>query len=111
WMLATQLGVLLVVWVMGMTSPARHLPVSLRELSALAYLLAVLTSPIALLVFALSLLSATQDIALDAYRRELLPEIEFGLGNAIHVNAYKLAGLVPGSLSLILADRLPWATA
>ena len=45
---------------------------------------------------------------LDAYRRELLPEIELGIGNAIHVNAYKLAGLVPGSLSLILADHLPW---
>ena len=26
----------------------------------------------------------------------------------MHVNAYRIAGLVPGSLSLILADRLPW---
>jgi PAT family beta-lactamase induction signal transducer AmpG len=26
----------------------------------------------------------------------------------VHVNAYRIAGLVPGSLSLILADRLPW---
>src|SRR6185369_1193737 len=33
-----------------------------------------------------------------------------GLGTAIHVNAYKLAGLVPGSLSLILSDFLPWST-
>jgi len=53
-------------------------------------------------------LSATQDIVLDAYRRELLLEAELGLGNAVHVNAYKIAGLVPGSLSLILADHLPW---
>jgi len=45
---------------------------------------------------------------LDAYRREILPDIELGLGNVIHVNAYKIAGLVPGSLSLILADHLPW---
>ena len=56
----------------------------------------------------IAFLSATQDIVLDAYRRELLPEIELGIGNAIHVNAYKLAGLVPGSLSLVLADHLPW---
>ena len=56
----------------------------------------------------IAFLSATLDIVLDAYRRELLPEIELGIGNAIHVNAYKLAGLVPGSLSLILADHLPW---
>ena len=57
----------------------------------------------------IAFLSATLDIVLDAYRRELLPEIELGIGNAIHVNAYKLAGLVPGSLSLVLADHLPWA--
>ena len=56
----------------------------------------------------IAFLSATLDIVLDAYRRELLPEIELGIGNAIHVNAYKLAGLVPGSLALVLADRLPW---
>jgi PAT family beta-lactamase induction signal transducer AmpG len=55
----------------------------------------------------IAFLSATLDIVLDAYRREL-PEIELGIGNAIHVNAYKLAGLVPGSLSLVLADHLPW---
>jgi PAT family beta-lactamase induction signal transducer AmpG len=57
----------------------------------------------------IAFLSATLDIVLDAYRRELLPEIELGIGNAIHVNAYKLAGLVPGSLSLVLADHLPWS--
>jgi PAT family beta-lactamase induction signal transducer AmpG len=54
----------------------------------------------------LALSSATQDIVLDAYRRELLSDAELGLGNAVHVNAYRIAGLVPGSLSLILADHL-----
>jgi PAT family beta-lactamase induction signal transducer AmpG len=41
------------------------------------------------------------------YRRELLNDVELGLGNAVHVNAYRVAGLVPGSLSLNLADLLP----
>jgi MFS transporter, PAT family, beta-lactamase induction signal transducer AmpG len=63
---------------------------------------------IAYLATAVAFFSASQDIVLDAYRRELLPDIELGLGNAIHVNAYKIAGLIPGSLSLILADHLPW---
>ena len=45
---------------------------------------------------------------LDAFRREILPDEELGLGNSIHVNAYRIAALVPGSLSLILADRMPW---
>src|SRR5674476_1483312 len=56
----------------------------------------------------LALLSATLDIALDAYRRELLFDNELGLGNAVHVNAYRISGLIPGSLALILADHLPW---
>lgn len=66
--------------------------------------------PIAWLCALIAFFSATQDIAIDAYRRELLPDIELGLGNALHVNAYRIAGLVPGSLALILADHLPWET-
>lgn len=65
---------------------------------------------IAYLAGVVAFFSASQDIVLDAYRRELLLESELGLGNAIHVNAYKIAGLVPGSLSLILADHLPWSS-
>ena len=91
WMLLTATGVLLAIGLLGQRSPR-------DELGAV----------IALAV-ALSFLSATLDIVLDAYRRELLGEEELGLGNAIHVNAYKVAGLVPGSLSLLLADLLPWS--
>jgi PAT family beta-lactamase induction signal transducer AmpG len=46
----------------------------------------------------------------DAYRREILPDEELGLGNAIHVQAYRISGLVPGALALVLADILPWST-
>jgi PAT family beta-lactamase induction signal transducer AmpG len=46
---------------------------------------------------------------IDAYRRELLPDAELGLGTAIHVNAYRISSLVPGALALILADHLPWS--
>ncbi len=65
-------------------------------------------SLVAGLALVVAFFSASQDIVLDAYRRELLQENELGLGNAVHVNAYKVAGLVPGSLSLVLADFLPW---
>ncbi|MFA6179752.1 MAG: AmpG family muropeptide MFS transporter [Candidatus Methylopumilus sp.] len=65
---------------------------------------------IAYLAGVVAFFSASQDIVLDAYRRELLLDSELGLGNAVHVNAYKVAGLVPGSLSLILADHLPWSS-
>ncbi|OUS09964.1 AmpG family muropeptide MFS transporter [Gammaproteobacteria bacterium 54_18_T64] len=92
WMLLTQLGLLLSIAAL----PRFDTTTQLWPLAALCGLIAFL--------------SASQDIVIDAYRRELLPDIELGLGNSIHVNAYRIAGLVPGSLSLILADFLPWDT-
>jgi PAT family beta-lactamase induction signal transducer AmpG len=92
WIFVTQGLLLIIIAVLGRFSPV-------TELGAIVWLAALL-----------ALVSATADIALDAYRRELLGEHELGLGNSVHVNAYRIAGLVPGSLSLILADRLPWDT-
>ena len=69
---------------------------------------AIQTSSIALLALFVAFFSASQDIALDAYRREILSDEELGLGNSIHVQAYRLSSLVPGSLSLILADQMDW---
>lgn len=91
WMLITQLGLLAILPVFGYFSPKEDLTI------------------IVVLAVMVAFLSATQDIAIDAFRRELLHEVEQGLGSVIHVNAYKLSSLVPGSLSLILADHLPWS--
>jgi PAT family beta-lactamase induction signal transducer AmpG len=90
WIFLTQLGLVFIIAFLGQLSPV-------HDLSAIVWLAALL-----------ALVSATADIALDAYRRELLHDEELGLGNSVHVNAYRIAGLVPGSLSLILADRMPW---
>ncbi|MDR1311659.1 MAG: AmpG family muropeptide MFS transporter [Burkholderiaceae bacterium] len=90
WMAISQLALLVSIGVMGMLDPLAHLP----AIGALTTLVAFLSS--------------SQDIAIDAYRRELLPDVEQGLGSAVHVNAYRIAGLIPGSLSLILADMLSW---
>ena len=92
WMLLSQLLLLVAVGSLGFWSPVDNL------------------STIALLCFLVAIFSATQDVALDAYRRELLPNEELGLGNSIHVQAYRIAGLLPGALSLILADHLPWSS-
>lgn len=91
WMFVSQIGLLAAIAWLGQVSPVDQLPLVVGLTATLAFL------------------SATQDIALDAFRREILPDVELGLGNAIHVNAYRIAGLVPGSLSLILADHLPWS--
>src|SRR5882672_6411662 len=90
WMLLTQLALMATIAWMGTLSPRDELSWVIYAATAVAFL------------------SATQDIAIDAYRRELLSNAELGLGNAVHVNAYRIAGLIPGSLSLILADHFAW---
>jgi PAT family beta-lactamase induction signal transducer AmpG len=65
-------------------------------------------SVIAIISTVIAFFSASQDIVIDAYRRELLSDYELGIGNAIHVNAYKISSLIPGSLALILADSFDW---
>ena len=90
WMAITQALLFVAIGTMGMLDP-------LSQIS----LIATMASLVAFL-------SASQDIVVDAYRREVLPDNQQGLGAAVYVNAYKVAGMVPGALSLILADRMPW---
>jgi len=92
WMLATQLLLLAAIPVFGLLHPK-------LDIWAIAYLATVV-----------AFFSASQDIVLDAFRREILPEPELGLGNAIYVNAYRISSLIPGSLALILSDLLPWSS-
>ena len=90
WMLVSQLALIATLPLFGFLSPQSDM------------------SLISLLAVIVAFFSATQDIAIDAFRRELLLDEEQGLGNVVHVNAYKIAGLIPGSLSLILADHVSW---
>lgn len=90
WMLLAQIGLVCAIGALGHIDPLNQ------------------TALVAALASLIAFLSATQDVAIDAYRREILPDEELGLGNAVHVQAYRIASLVPGSLSLILADILPW---
>ncbi|HUX25935.1 MAG TPA: MFS transporter [Burkholderiales bacterium] len=52
--------------------------------------------------------SASQDIVIDAYRTDLLPAAERGMGAAVSVLGYRIAMLASGGLALILADRIGW---
>src|SRR5690606_3401435 len=91
WMLSTQLGLAASIAAMSLFPPS-------SALLALA-LLAVLVA----------FLSATQDIAFDAYRTEVLRPDERGAGAAVSVLGYRMAMLVSGGLALIIADAwLGW---
>lgn len=91
WMALTQILLFFCIGFLGWLDPVTELT-----------MVAILTTVIAFL-------SSSQDIVVDAFRRELLPDEEQGLGSAIHVNAYRVSGMVPGALSLILADMMSWS--
>ena len=90
WILSSQILLMLSMAGIGWLSPANTM------------------SAIVGATFIIAVFSATQDIAIDAYRRELLPDTELGLGNSFFVNAYRVAGLIPGGVSLIIADSVSW---
>lgn len=91
WALLAQAGLLLAIGGLGQFDPSTSL------------------KAVVVMVFIVSFFGASQDIVIDAYRRELLADDELGTGNSFFINAYRLSSLVPGSLALILSDHLPWA--
>jgi MFS transporter, PAT family, beta-lactamase induction signal transducer AmpG len=58
----------------------------------------------ALLAVAVAFVSASQDVVIDAYRTDLLPAAERGLGASLNVMGYRLAMIVSGGLALIWTD-------
>ncbi|MEI6838226.1 MAG: muropeptide transporter [Alcaligenaceae bacterium] len=93
WMVLMQVLLALGILAMGCLSPGQNL------------------LPLALIAVFVAFCSATQDIAFDAYRSDVLHKDERGAGAALSVLGYRLAMLVSGGLALILADQwLGWGT-
>jgi PAT family beta-lactamase induction signal transducer AmpG len=92
WLIALQIGLILAIAFMGFQQPAQAL--QLLAINALF----------------VAFFSATQDIAGDAYRADILAEKEMGAGAAVFVLGYRVALLITGSLALILADRISWTS-
>ena len=57
----------------------------------------------------IAFISATQDIAVDAYRTEILSDSERGFGAATFVTGYRVAMLIAGAGALTLADQVGFA--
>jgi len=91
WIIFTQIGLIISIAGLGMADPA-------NDLLIMGY-------------FALSvaIFSATQDIAIDAYRIESLEEKQQGAGAAMNTFGYRIAMLVSGAGSLFMADKFGWS--
>ncbi len=90
WLVMTQVGLILAIAAMSLQQPSQTLQL------------------LALNAMVIAFLSATQDIAGDAYRTDVLAPNELGMGASTWVLGYRIAVLISGSVSLILADFLPW---
>lgn len=86
WLLVTQLALAAALFALSFSRPAAD------DL--------LLVSVAALVV---AFFSASQDIVIDAYRRESLTDVELGLGSALYVNGYRMGMLLAGGGGLILA--------
>ena len=86
WLVATQLALAGALWLLSSVSPSGALQV------------------FALLAVAVAFVSASQDVVIDAYRTDLLPAPERGLGSSLNVLGYRLAMIVSGGVALIWTD-------
>jgi PAT family beta-lactamase induction signal transducer AmpG len=96
WMLVLQLLLVAVIASMSLLRPGTN-PASLLAVGVMALVLAMA--------------SATQDIIIDAYRTDLLPERERGAGAAATNLGYRAAMLGIGAGGFILAGRSGWPLA
>ena len=90
WLVITQVGLLLAIAAMGLQNPSA----GLKSLAITAGIVAFF--------------SASQDILADAYRTDVLAETERGPGASVFLLGYRVAILVASSVTLFLADRMPW---
>jgi PAT family beta-lactamase induction signal transducer AmpG len=91
WLLAAQSGLVLSITALGSANPAGQ-----PELLAVAALL-------------VTFFSASQDIVVDAYRREDIADAELGFASSLYINGYRLGMLLAGGGGLILADHLSFS--
>lgn len=90
WMLLTQVLILVGVGVMATLDPV-HAP-----------------AMVAAMALAICVVSATQNIAVDAYRTEILPAEQRASGTAIFVASYRGAMIVAGAVALVLSEWISW---
>ncbi len=90
--------------------------IAMQGSMAMALVLLARTQPhldlmrVVVLALSVAVASATFDIAVDAWRAEALDQKHLGLGNSIHIAAYRVAMLVSGGLALIMAQAFGWRT-
>jgi PAT family beta-lactamase induction signal transducer AmpG len=91
WLLISQAALVLAIAGLGRSDPVKHFSLMIVAAILVAFF------------------SASQDIVVDAYRREDLPDEELGFGSSMYINGYRVGMLLASGGGLILADHMPFS--
>ena len=103
--------------VLGVLGRRRSWIVAVQALLCLAIAAMALADPtaqtamLALAAFVVAVLSATQDVAIDAYRVEILEPETYGAGAAVAVLGWHLGAFASGAGALYVAHAVSWQAA
>ncbi len=86
WLFLSQMGLIASIFALSFCSPLSSI------------------ENVGLVTLVIAFFGATQDVAIDAYKREILPEEEIGMGSSLYVYGYRLGMLVTSGGGLWLAD-------
>jgi PAT family beta-lactamase induction signal transducer AmpG len=64
---------------------------------------------VAFAAFLVTFFSASQDIVVDAYRREDFPDEQLGFASSLYINGYRVGMLLASGGGLIMADHIPFS--
>jgi PAT family beta-lactamase induction signal transducer AmpG len=91
WLLTAQLALMVSIAALGGSDPVAHPGWMVASAVLVAFF------------------SATQDIVVDAYRREDLADEELGLGSSLYIYGYRIGMWAASGGGLILADYIPFS--
>jgi len=92
WILIAQIGLIISIALMGQFDPSTSL------------------GGIVFMALCINFFGASQDIALDAFRREYLTSEELGFGTGVWMNAWRLGMYVSVGIALLTELNITWAS-
>lgn len=90
WLIITQLGLIAGLIAMALCNPSQG------------------AEAVVILAILVAFFSASQDIVIDAYRREILPTNELGLGSSLYTTGYRFGMMLANGGAFIMAEFMPW---
>lgn len=92
WLVSAQIALVIAIVLLGFSDPVGRFAMMIAAAMAVAFF------------------SASQDIVVDAYRRETLADKELGLGSSLYVYGYRMGTLLSSGGGLIMADHMSWTS-